>query len=155
MSGYFLQKATIPGVGELEFHTNVTITHARSIFGLATSKEYFEKVVLPNLQEFYKSPLDVRKALNACISLYHLADWHWTTLPREEKNNKKNNIPYNEPLESIANGSKHFNTQKTYQSGEVDGSFTERSLTLNCGEKTIILKKMLEDIQKYWERELG
>ena len=41
MSGYFLQKATIPGVGELEFHTNVTITHTRSIFGLATSKEYF------------------------------------------------------------------------------------------------------------------
>lgn len=153
MTRFFLQKAIIPGFGELEFHTEVTVTHGGSIFGLATSKQYFETVVSPNLTEYYRDPLDVRKAINACISLYHLADWHWSRLSKEEKKNKKSNIPYNEALECIANGSKHFNTQKTYQSGEVDGSYTERALTLNCGDKTVILKDMLRDIHHYWEKE--
>lgn len=155
MTGWFLKEAHIKGIGDLIINTEVTITHGKSIFGLMSSKQFFKDVVLPNLTDFYASPLDVRKAINACISLYHLSDWHWLNLDKNAKNVKRNAIPYNTALESITNGSKHFNTQKPYQSGEIDGSYTKRALTLNCDEKTIVLKDMLQEIQKFWENELS
>ena len=89
-----------------------------------------------------------RKAINACITLYHLEDWYWKDDPMKKE--KKKEVPYSLALADIANGSKHFEPNRTYLSGNIEGTDIPPILTLNKGEEVIKIEDMLKEIEKYW-----
>ncbi len=60
-------------------------------------------------------------------------------------------IPYNDALESIANGTKHFNREKPYQTGRKTVSNMPEKLILNNGKNVLELKQILKDIENYWD----
>lgn len=46
-------------------------------FDISSAKQYFELVVLPNFEDFYKreNHLSARYAINSAITAYHLIEW--------------------------------------------------------------------------------
>ncbi len=129
-----------------------TITHSKSIFGCCNAEVYYKKVVKENLKDFYKDLNSERKAINACITLYHLEDWYWKDDPMKKE--KKKEVPYSLVLADISNGSKHFEPNRTYLSGNIEGTDISPILTLNKGEETIKIEDMLRTIEKYWDKKL-
>lgn len=134
---------------EVEIIVDATITNKGSSFVYQNARSFFNNIVKENLKEFYKDETDNRKAINACITLYHLTDWHCST--KDEKKKLWLEIPYNDALESIANGTKHFNREKPYQTGRKTVSNMPEKLILNNGKNVLELKQMLKDIEKYWD----
>lgn len=59
------------------------------------------------------------------------------------------------PFNFIANGSKHFNPQKHYQSGNIEGTDIPVTLTLNSGNEIIKIEDMLKEIEKYWDSKIS
>ena len=55
---------------------------------------YFEKYLRPNFEEWSANPLDERRAMNAVLSLNHMADWFYfrdcAGLPRIQATKKMN-----------------------------------------------------------------
>lgn len=135
---------------EVEIIVDATITNKGSSFVYQNARSFFNNIVKENLKEFYKDETDHRKAINACITLYHLADWHYP-IKDERKKIRKEEIPYNDALESIANGTKHFNREKPYQTGRKTVSNMPEKLILNNGKNVPELKHMLTEIEKYWD----
>lgn len=129
-----------------------TITHSKSIFGCYSAKVYYKQIVKENLKDFYKDLSSERKAINACITLYHLEDWYWKDDPMKKE--KKKEVPYSLALADIANGSKHFEPNRTYLSGNIEGTDIPPILTLNKGEEVIKIEDMLKEIEKYWDDKL-
>lgn len=101
------------------------------------------------LKRFYQDSGNARKAINACITLYHLADWYWVN--DKNKREKQKEISHSLALSDIANGSKHFNPQKCYQSGKVEGTDIPKALTLNSDNEIIKVEDMLKEIEKFWD----
>lgn len=134
---------------EIEIIVDSTITNKGSSFIYQNARSFFNNIVKENLNEFYKDETDHRKAINACITLYHLTDWHCSN--KEEKKKMWRKIPYNDALESIANGTKHFNREKPYQTGRKKVSNMPEKIILNNGKNIIELKHMLKEIEKYWD----
>lgn len=134
---------------EFEIIVDSTITNKGSSFIYQNARSFFNNIVKKNLKEFYNDETNHRKAINACITLYHLTDWYCST--KEEKKKVWQKIPYNEALESITNGTKHFNRDKQYQTGTKTLSDMPDKLILNNGKNIIELKHMLEEIEKYWD----
>lgn len=97
-----------------------SIAITQSIFEFYDARAFYRGVIKENLKDFYQDPTNTRKAINACITLYHLADWYWVN--DKNKREKQKEIPHSLALSDIANGSKHFNPQKCYQSGKVEGT---------------------------------
>lgn len=144
--------ADIPGL-EIEIITDITMTHKGSSFIYAHPKHFYYKIVKENLEEFYKNDLDPRKAINACLTLYHMADWHCAD--REARKKLWKEIPHSERLESIANGTKHSNTEKTWQAGYRDVSGKEKVLIVSNGDKILELKTILKEIEEFWDKRIG
>lgn len=144
-----VNKIVIPGVAEIDMDINATVTHKGSSFENYNTLAFYNNVIKPNLKDFYKDELNSRKAINACITLYHLADWY---IPNDKtkRNKLKSKIPFNEVLESIANGTKHCNKDKKYQTGRKEGSYIDTKLIVNDGSKTYNLIDILKEIDKFW-----
>ena len=70
------------------------------------------------------------------------------------KKEKKKEVPYSLALADIANGSKHFEPNRTYLSGNIEGTDIPPILTLNKGEEVIKIEDMLKEIEKYWDDKL-
>lgn len=144
----------IPELGlEIEPIIDITVTHKGSSFIYAHPKHFYYKIVKENLSEFYKDDLNPRKALNACLTLYHMADWHCNN--REVRKKLWEKMPYSEALESIANGTKHSNTEKPYQAGYKDSSGPRKELIVSSGDKVIKLTLILKEIEKFWDTKIG
>ncbi len=84
-----------------------------------------------------------------------MADWYWPD--KEDRKKAWKEVPFNEILESVVNGTKHFNTEKPYQAGKTDGTHVPKKLivTNNSGEDTIELKYILEEVEKFWDSKIG
>ena len=143
---YYAKEIHIPELG-LTIYPKIetTVTHTQSIFEFYNAKAFYRGVIKENLKDFYQDPANARKAINACITLYHLADWYWV-------NDKE--IPHSLALSNIANGSKHFNPQKCYQSGKVEGTDIPETLTLNSDNEIIKIEDMLKEIEKFWDNKI-
>ncbi len=129
-----------------------TVTHTQSIFEFYDARAFYRGVIKENLKDFYQDPTNTRKAINACITLYHLADWYWVN--DKNKREKQKEIPHSLALSDIANGSKHFNPQKCYQSGKVEGTDIPETLTLNSDNEVIKIEDMLKEIEKFWDNKI-
>ena len=147
---YYAKEIHIPELG-LTIYPKIetTVTHTQSIFDFYDAKAFYRGVIKENLKDFYQDPANARKAINACITLYHLADWYWVN--DKNKREKQKEIPHSLALSNIANGSKHFNPQKCYQSGKVEGTDIPETLTLNSDNEIIKIEDMLKEIEKFWD----
>lgn len=148
-------KFVIPELGlELDLNINATVIHKGSSFDHYNALAFYKKVIKQNLKDFYEDELNSRKAINACITLYHLAEWY---IPdnKDKRNELKFKIPFNEVLESIANGTKHCNKTKKYQTGKKEGSYTPTKLIVDNGISTYDLIGVLKDIENFWDITLG
>lgn len=144
----------LSGLGlEIEPVIEVTVTRKGSSFIYGNPKHFYFKVIKENLKEFYKDETNERKAINACITLYHMADWHCPN--KEERKKIWAEIPYSAALESIANGTKHFNTEKPYQAGKKEGTHLPKKLIVSNGEHIIECKHILETVEKFWDSKIG
>ena len=147
-------KVFIPELGiEMDIDINSTVIHKGSSFNNYSVEAYYHNVIKPNLKDFYEDELSHRKVINACITLYHIVDWY----AQGNKTKKKelySKIPFNEILESIANGTKHCNKEKKYQTGKKEGSYIPTKLIVNDGNNTYTLIDVLKEIEKFWDTEL-
>ncbi len=147
-----VNKIVIPGVAEIDMDINATVTHKGSSFENYNTLAFYNNVIKPNLKDFYKDELNSRKAINACITLYHLADWYIPN-DKNKRNELKSKIPFNEVLENIANGTKHCNKDKKYQTGRKEGSYIDTKLIVNDGSKAYNLIDILKEIENFWNAE--
>ena len=151
--GILTDKIIIPELGlELDLDINATVIHKGSSFENYNALAFYKNVIKPNLKDFYEDELNSRKVINACITLYHLADWY---IPKDKnkRNELKSKIPFNEVLESIANGTKHCNKTKKYQTGKKEGSYTYTKLIVDNGTNTYNLIDILKEIENFWDIE--
>lgn len=116
-------------------------------------KYFYHMIVKQNLKEFYSDKGNERKAINACITLFHVLDWFCKT--KQEKKDLCKEIPYNDALESIANGTKHFNLDKPYRTGRKTGTNMPRKLIVIKDEKETELSTILKAIEEFWDNKLG
>ena len=145
---------TIPELGiEIEPVINVSVIHRGSSFIYANPKYFYDKIVKENLREFYEDETNERKAINACMTLYHVPEWLYTD--KEERKNMGKEVPHNEVLASIVNGTKHFNTGKSYQAGKKYGTHVPKKLIVSNGRDTIELKLIVEAVEKFWDSKIG
>lgn len=150
---YFAKEINIPELGLTIYPKIETrVTHTQSIFNFYNAKTFYTGVIKENLKDFYQDPTNTRKAINACITLYHVADWYWVN--DKNKREKQKEIPYSLALSDIANGSKHFNPQKSYQSGKIEGTDIPETLTLNSENEVIKIEDMLREIEKFWDSKI-
>ena len=147
-----VNKIVIPGVAEIDMDINATVTHKGSSFENYNTLAFYNNVIKPNLKDFYKDELNSRKAINACITLYHLADWYIPN-DKNKRNELKSKIPFNEVLENIANGTKHCNKDKKYQTGRKEGSYIDTKLIVDDGKNTENLIDILKEIENFWDIE--
>ena len=138
---------------EIEPVINYTVIHKGSSFIYQDPRYYYHLIIKENLKEFYSDETNERKAINACITLYHLIDWYCPS--KEEKKKLRQEIPYGDALESIANGTKHFNKEKQYQAGEKNGTHVEKTLIVTNGKDTLELKEILKGIERFWDSKIG
>ena len=151
---HFTKKISIPELG-IEVFPNVHIQVERPgpSFIYHEPKYFYHMIVKQNLKEFYADEGNERKAINACITLFHVLDWFCKT--KQEKKDLCKEIPYNDALESIANGTKHFNLDKPYRTGKKSGTNEPKKLIVIKDDKEIELSEMLKAIEKFWDGKLG
>ena len=73
---HFVKKISIPELG-LEIFPDIRITVEKPgpSFIYHEPKYFYHKIVKQNLKEFYADEGDERKAINACITLYHVLSY--------------------------------------------------------------------------------
>lgn len=146
-----VNKISIPDLGlEIDMDINATVIHKGSSFENYNAKAFYLNVIKQNLKDYYSDELNTRKVINACITLFHLADWY---IPNDKNKRRafQENIPFNGVLESIANGTKHCNKEKKYQTGKKEGSYVHTKLIVDDGINTYNLIDVLKTIEKYWD----
>lgn len=144
-------KISIPDLGlEIDMDINATVIHKGSSFENYNAKAFYLNVIQQNLKDYYSDELNTRKVINACITLFHLADWY---IPNDKNKRRafQEKIPFNGVLESIANGTKHCNKEKKYQTGKKEGSYVHTKLIVDDGINTYNLIDVLKAIEKYWD----
>ena len=142
---------SIPDLGlEIDMDINATVIHKGSSFENYNAKAFYLNVIKQNLKDYYSDELNTRKVINACITLFHLADWY---IPNDKNKRRafQEKIPFNGVLESIANGTKHCNKEKKYQTGKKEGSYAHTKLIVDDGINTYNLIDVLKAIEKYWD----
>ena len=151
--GILTNKIIVPELGlELDLDINATVIHKGSSFENYNALAFYKNVIKPNLKDFYEDELNSRKVINACITLYHLADWYISN-DKNKRNELKSKIPFNEVLESVANGTKHCNKTKKYQTGKKEGSYTYTKLIVDNGTNSYNLIDILKEIENFWDIE--
>ena len=146
-----VNKISIPDLGlEIDMDINATVIHKGSSFENYNAKAFYLNVIKQNLKDYYSDELNTRKVINACITLFHLADWY---IPNDKNKRRafQEKIPFNGVLESIANGTKHCNKEKKYQTGKKEGSYVHTKLIVDDGINTYNLIDILKAIEKYWD----
>lgn len=148
-----VNKIVVPELGvEIDLDINAKVINKGSSFENYNALAFYQNVIKANLKEFYNDELNSRKAINACITLYHLPDWY-ILKDKNKRNDLKNKIPFNEVLESVANGTKHCNKSKKYQTGREEGSFISTKLIVDNGSNSYILIDILKEIENFWDNE--
>lgn len=146
-----VNKISIPDLGlEIDMDINATVIHKGSSFENYNAKAFYLNVIKQNLKDYYSDELNTRKVINACITLFHLADWY---IPNDKNKRRafQEKIPFNGVLESIANGTKHCNKEKKYQTGKKEGSYVHTKLIVDDGINTYNLIDVLKAVEKYWD----
>ncbi len=148
-------KLTVPELGlEISMDFNLKTTNDGSSFDNYNHITFYRNIVKQNLKEFYNDELNQRKAINACISLYHMTDWY---IPNDKLKRKTfyKKIPYNKILECITNGTKHCNKEKEFKTGKKEGSYIPTKLIVENGANTYDLVDILKEIECFWDITLG
>lgn len=146
-----VNKISIPDLGlEIDMDIDATVIHKGSSFENYNAKAFYLNVIKQDLKDYYSDELNTRKVINACITLFHLADWY---IPNDKNKRRafQEKIPFNGVLESIANGTKHCNKEKKYQTGKKEGSYVHTKLIVDDGINTYNLIDVLKAIEKYWD----
>lgn len=146
-----VNKISIPDLGlEIDMDINATVIHKGSSFENYNAKAFYLNVIKQNLKDYYSDELNTRKVINACITLFHLADWY---IPNDKNKRRafQEKIPFNGVLESIANGTKHCNKEKKYQTGKKEGSYVHTKLIVDDGINTYNLIDVLKAVEKHWD----
>lgn len=146
-----VNKISIPDLElEIDMDIDATVIHKGSSFENYNAKAFYLNVIKQNLKDYYSDELNTRKVINACITLFHLADWY---IPNDKNKRRafQEKIPFNAVLESIANGTKHCNKEKKYQTGKKEGSYVHTKLIVDDGINTYNLIDVLKAIEKYWD----
>lgn len=133
---------------------NLKTTNDGSSFDNYNYVVFYQNIVKQNLKEFYNDELNQRKAINVCISLYHMADWY---IPNNKPKRKifYKKIPYNKILECITNGTKHCNKEKEFKTGKKEGSYIPTKLIVENDANTYDLVDILKEIECFWDITLG
>jgi hypothetical protein len=104
-------------LGTVCFDGKLEVTNS----GKTAAHEFFEIHAKPNFEEWEKSSLDIRLAMNAVVSLFHMADYFWNahkggssalvfnakTLPKFRTELASRNPDF-QVLDGIANSHKHM-----------------------------------------------
>ena len=65
-------KICIPELGlEIDLDINAKTIHEGSSFENYNARAFYTNVIKENLKDYYADELNSRKAINACITLYH------------------------------------------------------------------------------------
>ena len=89
-----VNKISIPDLGlEIDMDINATVIHKGSSFENYNAKAFYLNVIKQNLKDYYSDELNTRKVINACITLFHLADWY---IPNDKNKRRafQENIPF-------------------------------------------------------------
>ena len=146
-----VNKISIPDLGlEIDMDINATVIHKGSSFENYNAKAFYLNVIKQNLKDYYSDELNTRKVINACITLFHLADGY---IPNDKNKRRafQEKIPFIGVLDSIANGTKHCNNEKKYQTGKKEGSYVHTKLIVDDGINTYNLIDVLKTIEMYWD----
>ena len=146
-----VNKISIPDLGlEIDMDINATVIHKGSSFENYNARAFYLNVIKQNLKDYYSDELNTRKVINACITLFHMADWYIPN-DRNKRRTFQENIPFNGVLESIANGTKHCNKEKKFQTGKKECSYIYTRLIVNDGTNTYNLIDVLKEIEQFWD----
>ena len=98
---------------------------AKKSFDIFSAHDYLDELVRPTYADFIKDALSSRKAITCVVFAWHLNDWIWAQHKTELQKNpglkeKRDYIqflfemcPELEVLQDLANGSKHFKSDRS------------------------------------------
>ena len=85
-----VNKISIPDLGlEIDMDINATVIHKGSSFENYNARAFYLNVIKQNLKDYYSDELNTRKVINACITLFHMADWYIPMIETKDEHFKK------------------------------------------------------------------
>ena len=105
-------KICVPEYGlEIDLDINATVIHKGSSFENYNARAFYTNVIKENLKDYYADELNSRKVINACITLYHLADWY---IPNDKNKRLKfqKKIPFGGVEQNIATKKRNIKLAK-------------------------------------------
>jgi len=145
---------------------------AKKSFDIFSAHDYLEQLLRPAYTDFIKDALSSRKAITCVVFAWHLNDWIWAQHKTEIQKNlglkgKKDYIqflfekcPELEVLQDLANGSKHFKSDRStvkdteLSHGHASGlllAFTQSHLIVKTNKETYFIEKLLEKVLADWD----
>jgi hypothetical protein len=135
------------------------------MFGIQNSRDFYEKLVA-EFEDLHHDPMSARIAVNCAITAYHLAEWIWgdwlksdavakaalviNTLD-EFKEWVDSQTPYFAAMQSITNGTKHFNQKAFPQTQISDGAFDRGAFDPNAFSVNGLLVEVQVSGQVHWQ----
>lgn len=144
---------------------------ANQSFEIRTSQDYLEYLVCPSLGDFQTEHTSSRAAITCAIFVWHLHDWIWAEHKAAISNrlgikSKRDFVCYltNDcrelsVVQEIANGSKHFKSEKKeIRSTDLTSGFyqgllalgTASHLTVELESQTVVFLEILKTCIQYW-----
>ena len=139
------------------------MTH-ESTFDIKTAKDFYNKIVFPQYQDFTHNSLSSRHALLSTIVLYHMYEWangekFTETHFRSRYSNDTDLIDSFELARKITNGTKHFGSgvktriQKGFNPG-FDNGFARSSLVVEYSNgNEVSAEDFLAKLKCFWEEQ--
>ena len=133
----------------------------KSSFNIRTARDFLDKMIIPQYEDFRKKNSSSRHALLTIILVYHMYEWVHPNIPFSEghfKSTYENEDGVAEMFElarNIANGTKHF-SQKTktqvqtgFSSGFSDGFARPLNVEFDDGRKQSV-DVFLRQLVEFW-----
>ncbi len=145
---------------------------AKKSFDIFSARDYLDGLLRPAYTDFIKDALSSRKAITCVVYAWHLTDWIWAQHKTELQKNpglkkKRDYIqflfamcPELEVLQDLANGSKHFKSDRStvedtkLSHGHASGlllAFTQSHLIVRTGKATYFIENLLEKVIANWD----
>lgn len=143
---------------------------AYKTFEVRTARDYFELLVSQSFEDFKNDNLSSKAAIVCAVFTWHLHEWIWAqsgarvkTIPGISKLRDFQNFLFNECpafliLAEVANGSKHFDSdRKSIKSTELKHGFysligtTESHLTVKTETELHFFDHILDKSVQYWD----
>jgi hypothetical protein len=134
------------------------------MFGIQNSRDFYEKLVA-EYEDLHHDPMSARIAVNCAITAYHLAEWIWGDWLKgnlaaqaavgvhtvdEFKKWVDTQTPYFAAMQSITNGTKHFNQNAFSQTQLSEGAFDRNAFDPNAFSVNGLLIEVQTDSGAHW-----